>query len=52
LHPSIEKHLIKAKLKTTFQIVKPLGAEMVMNPDNLIFFKTIHMQTYERWYPL
>ncbi len=52
LHPSVEKHLIKAKLKGTTQIVKPLGAELVLNADNLVFFRTTQMPGYERWYPL
>jgi DNA segregation ATPase FtsK/SpoIIIE-like protein len=52
LHPSIEQQLTTKKLIGSRTIIKPLGAEMVITPYNLIFFKTIDMSIYERYFPI
>lgn len=52
LHPSIEQQLTTKKLIGSRTIIKPLGVEMVITPDNLIFFKTIDTPIYERYFPI
>jgi hypothetical protein len=52
LHPSIEQQLNSNKLLGGRTIIKPLGAEMVVTPDNLVFFKTIDTLIYERYFPI
>ncbi|MFC4232181.1 hypothetical protein ACFOW1_09780 [Parasediminibacterium paludis] len=52
LHPGIEQQLNSNKLLGGRAIIKPLGAEMVVTPDSLIFFKTIDTPIYERYFPI
>lgn len=52
LHSKIEQQLNNNKLIGNRAIVKPLGAEMIITLDNLIFFKTIDTHTYELYFPI
>lgn len=47
--PSLEKKLNKTLQAQT--IAQPLGAEMVMNPDGLIFFREKMEKLHRRLYP-
>lgn len=50
MHPEIEKQLSQKQFIKRTTIVKPLGAELVLTPDDLVFFKAIDMPVHERYF--
>ena len=50
MHPDIEKQLSKKQYTKNTIIIKPLGAELVLTPDDLVFYKSISMQVHERYF--
>ena len=52
MHPEIEKQLAKKQLTKNSTIVKPLGAELILTPDDLVFYKSITMPLHERYFKL
>ena len=50
MHPDIEKQLAQKQYTKNTTIIKPLGAELILTPDDLVFYKSMYMQVHERYF--
>lgn len=50
MHPEIEKQLVKKQLTKSSTIIKPLGAELILTTDDLVFYKSSTMPIHERYF--